>query len=317
MGILLSAIALVAFGSTFFYREGKERDEENLVVVTSFYPMYIATENLVKGREHLTLESLSEPQTGCLHDYQLTPEDMKLLAEADIFVVNGGGIEEFLTDVAKQYPDLVIVNASEGVELLESYGAHAHEEHVSSNEGDVKGAETTGDLAENANAHAWMSIPVHRQQLKNICSGLSLADPAGEELYRRNLASYDEKLAALQEEQEDLKREFAGRPVVLFHEAYAYVAKDYGMHVLSVMDLDEERQISAGEVAQVMDTIKSGAVPLVLAEEQYGKKMGDMVERETSADVCYLDTLVRGDYDSDSYVMRMEKNISILRETVR
>lgn len=64
VGILLSAIALVAFGSTFFYREGKERDEENLVVVTSFYPMYIATENLVKGREHLTLESLSEPQTG-------------------------------------------------------------------------------------------------------------------------------------------------------------------------------------------------------------------------------------------------------------
>lgn len=309
MAILLSAIALVALGSTFFYREGSKR-EEGLVVVTSFYPMYIATENLVQGRDHLTLESLSEPQTGCLHDYQLTPEDMKLLDAADIFVVNGGGIEEFLTDVAEQYPDLVIVNASEGIDLLESYGAHEHEGHEHTDK-------ERADLEENANAHVWMSIHAHRQQLKNICAGLAAADPAAGDLYRKNLASYDGKLAALEKEQEEVKRELSGRPVVLFHEAYAYVAKDYDMNVIRVMDLDEERQISAGEVAQVMDAIESGGVSLVLAEEQYGKEMGDMVERETSADVCYLDTLVRGDYESDSYLRRMGKNISLLREAAR
>lgn len=58
--------------------------------------MYIAAENIVGDAEGVTLTNLSEPQTGCMHDYQLTPEDMKLLSRADVFIVNGGGIENFV-----------------------------------------------------------------------------------------------------------------------------------------------------------------------------------------------------------------------------
>ena len=47
-----------------------------------------------------------------------------------------------------------------------------------------------------------------------------------------------------------------GQEVIIFHEAYAYVAKDYGLEVAMVMDLDEERQVSAGEVAEVLEEIK-------------------------------------------------------------
>ena len=82
------------------------------------------------------------------------------------------------------------------------------------------------------------------------------------------------------------------------------------------MDLDEERQVSAGEVAQVMNAVEQESVSLILAEEQYGKEMGDMVERETTASVCYLDTLVRGDYDKDSYLAGMEYNFSVLETTL-
>ena len=79
----------------------KNTDEADdmLTVVTSFYPMYIATLNIVDGVNGVRLENLSEPQTGCLHDFQLTPEDMKLLSTADVFVINGGGIESFMSDV--------------------------------------------------------------------------------------------------------------------------------------------------------------------------------------------------------------------------
>ena len=65
----------------------KNTDEADdmLTVVTSFYPMYIATLNIVDGVKGVRLENLSEPQTGCLHDFQLTPEDMKLLSTADVF----------------------------------------------------------------------------------------------------------------------------------------------------------------------------------------------------------------------------------------
>ena len=288
VGILLSAIAIVALGSTFFYREAQQQTaqgkKDGITIVTSFYPMYIAAENLTEGRDGLTLESISEPQTGCLHDYQLTPEDMKLLATADIFVVNGGGIEEFLTEVAAQYPDLTIVDASEGLELLED------------------------------NGHVWMSVGLHRQQIANIAAGLAAADPAYGDLYRDNAAAYDEKLADLEAQQEEIKAQLSGEKVILFHEAYAYVAADYGMEVTYVMDLDEERQVSAGEVADTLRAITEDGVAIVLAEEQYGREMGDLVERETDAGVYYLDTLVRGDYSKDSYLDRMEANIAILRE---
>ncbi len=98
----------------------KNTDEADdmLTVVTSFYPMYIATLNIVDGVEGVRLENLSEPQTGCLHDFQLTPEDMKLLSTADVFVINGGVIESFMSDVAKAYPKLDVVEACEDVALL-------------------------------------------------------------------------------------------------------------------------------------------------------------------------------------------------------
>lgn len=87
----------------------KNTDEADdiLTVVTSFYPMYIATLNIVDGVEGVRLENLSEPQTGCLHDFQLTPEDMKLLSTADVFVINGGGIESFMSDVARRIRSLM------------------------------------------------------------------------------------------------------------------------------------------------------------------------------------------------------------------
>ena len=94
------------------------------------------------------------------------------------------------------------------------------------------------------------------------------------------------------------------------------MARDYGMQVVYVMDLDEERQVSAGEVAEMLSAVREGHVTAVLAEELYGSEMGAVVEQETDAGVCYLDTLVRGDYDSDSYLERMKQNIAILRETV-
>mgnify|MGYP000795115505 CR=1 FL=1 len=101
----------------------KNTDEADdmLTVVTSFYPMYIAALNIVDGVEGVRLENLSEPQTGCLHDFQLTPEDMKLLSTADVFVINGGGIESFMSDVAKAYPKLDVVDIKALSEL-----AHSH-----------------------------------------------------------------------------------------------------------------------------------------------------------------------------------------------
>ena len=125
----------------------EQTDGQELTVVTSFYPMYIAAENVIGDADGVRLENLSEPQTGCLHDFQLTPEDMKLLSTADVFIINGGGIESFMKEVAEAYPNLKIIEACENISLLSG-----EEDDTHHHEGETEEEHAHGDV----NAHAWM-----------------------------------------------------------------------------------------------------------------------------------------------------------------
>lgn len=288
--VMLVVITVVSGLLTNIYvrESGSKQEEQTLTVVTSFYPMYIAALNVIGDTDGVHLQNLSEPQTGCLHDFQLTPEDMKLLSKADVFIINGGGIESFMKDVAKSYPDLTIIEASEGIDLLEDEGEE--------------------------NAHAWMSVATYEEQVNHIAEGLIAADEKHASDYQKHADAYVVKLDALKERQQKVAEKIKGQSVILFHEAYDYVADDYGLNVAYVLDLDEERQVSAGEVADVLAAVRDDHVKYILAEELYGKSMGDTVEKETDAKVIYLDALNRGDYDADSYIKGMSANIGLIEQ---
>lgn len=288
--VMLVVITVVSGLLTNIYvkESSSKQEEQTLTVVTSFYPMYIAALNVIGDTDGVHLQNLSEPQTGCLHDFQLTPEDMKLLSKADVFIINGGGIESFMKDVAKSYPDLTIIEASEGIDLLEDEGEE--------------------------NAHAWMSVATYEEQVNHIAEGLIAADEKHASDYQKHADAYVVKLDALKERQQKVAEKSKGQSVILFHEAYDYVADDYGLDVAYVLDLDEERQVSAGEVADVLAAVRDDHVKYILAEELYGKSMGDTVEKETDAKVIYLDALNRGDYDADSYIKGMSANIDLIEQ---
>lgn len=288
--VMLVVITMVSGLLTNIYvrESGSKQEEQTLTVVTSFYPMYIAALNVIGDTDGVHLQNLSEPQTGCLHDFQLTPEDMKLLSKADVFIINGGGIESFMKDVAKSYPDLTIIEASEGIDLLEDEGEE--------------------------NAHAWMSVATYEEQVNHIAEGLAAADEKHASDYQKHADAYTVKLDALKERQQKVAEKIKEQSVILFHEAYDYVADDYGLNVAYVLDLDEERQVSAGEVADVLAAVRDDQVKYILAEELYGKSMGDTVEKETDAKVIYLDALNRGDYDADSYIKGMSANIDLIEQ---
>lgn len=219
----------------------KNTDEADdmLTVVTSFYPMYIATLNIVDGVEGVRLENLSEPQTGCLHDFQLTPEDMKLLSTADVFVINGGGIESFMSDVAKAYPKLDVVEACEDVALLSEDDAdsehdHDHEadtesdsDHDHDHEADAESDSAHDHDHGDENAHAWMSVPRYRTMVQTIASRLAEKDAKHADEYYANAKAYDAKLAVLEEKINSIKSLTNGQNIIIFHEAYAYVADDF------------------------------------------------------------------------------------------
>lgn len=368
--VLLAVILFVGSVLTTIYVRTEQKQEQanggNLLVVTSFYPMYVATENVIGDVEGVTLENLSEPQTGCLHDYQLTAADMKLLSKADVFIVNGGGIESFLSDVAESYPDLKIVQACDGIDLLES--AEGTEESDSNDSGSDTGADSDEHLNENEdahvednahseetdihtdsdehseiadthiesnvhnedsdhadhdhsehshgdeNAHAWMNLDDYQIQVQNICNGLSEADSTHADRYAANAQTYQAKVQELQQETAELASQIAAQPVVIFHEAYEYIVQEYGLQLAGEMNLDEERQVSAGEVADILHAIEDNHVSVVLAEELYGTDMGEMVAKQSGVKVVYLDTLTRGDYSADSYLEGMKSNIEQLKE---
>lgn len=306
----------------------KNTDEADdmLTVVTSFYPMYIAALNIVDGVEGVRLENLSEPQTGCLHDFQLAPEDMKLLSTADVFVINGGGIESFMSDVAKAYPKLDVVEACEDVALLSEDDAdsdhdHDHDadtesdsDHDHDHEADAESDSAHDHDHGDENAHAWMSVPRYRTMVQTIASRLAEKDAKHADEYYANAKAYDAKLAVLEEKINSLKSLTNGQNIIIFHEAYAYVADDFSMNACYLLDLDEERSVSAGEIKQVIGAIKDDGVSVILAEELYGKSMGDTVSRETDVHVIYIDPLNRGEYDKDSYLDGMEHNIELIKE---
>ena len=277
-GVLFAGLFVKAFGN------GKnEGTTEKFTVVTSFYPVYIAAANVVGDCPDILLKNLSEPQTGCLHDFQLTPEDMKLLSTADLFLVNGGGMESFLTDVAEQYQGLSIVETAGGLDVISE------------------------------NAHVFMSVNLYKKQVEAIADALSVAIPEQEEEFRRFAAEYNGKLEELEAQQEEIKAASEKASVISFHEAYEYLAKDYGFDIEYAINLDEERQISSKEASDVLSAALADGRRVILAEEQYGSELAEMVQKETGIEVYYLDTLVRGDYELDSYLNSMKKNINLLK----
>lgn len=281
---LLFSVALLAGVFVLVYKDRESMEEEKkLLAVTSFYPVYITTANIVGDCKGISVKNLSEPQTGCLHDFQLTPEDMKLLSSADVFLVNGGGMESFLGDVAKEYPDLVVLETAKGLALSED------------------------------NAHVWMSVTRCRKQAEAIAQQLCELAPEYERELKENAAEYDKKLELLIKQQEEIKKAAKGQKIVSFHDAYAYLADDYGFEIAYTLNLDEERQVSAKEAADVLFAVEKEGVSILFAEELYGRELADTIKKEAGIDVFYLDTLVRGDEELNSYIDGMQRNLAILK----
>lgn len=328
--LLLLMLSVVSFGIVKM-AEIEPSGKEGLLVVTSFYPVNIATKNIAAGIDEVTIQNLTEPSTGCLHDYQLSTKDMKMLEKADLFIVNGGGMEGFLDDVLKQFPDLKIVEATEGIELLsvssadnhdeieenhiheeEHEDAHVHEaeeEHVHEAE-DVAHTHVHGD----ENAHVWMNIDYYEKQLENIAHALIEADPKQQvSCYEENLQYYKEKLNSLKKIAEDIASNDY-KKVVLFHDAFAYTAQMCGLEVAETINMDEETSLSAAQIGHIIDLVKQEDVRYLLADETYGKKAAEAVAKETEVEIVYLDTLVSGEYDNNAYIRGMEKNLESLKE---
>lgn len=328
--LLLSCIALFFLGSTAIYLKSTksvystDAEKESFVITASFYPVYIAALNVAGDIDGVEVRNLTQPQTGCLHDYQLTTEDMKAMADSDVLLINGGGIESFVSKVAKTYPKLSIINLSasfaEFPEEDEEEEDHDHEDSAHE-DADHEDADHDHDHDHGEkNSHFWMDIELYRKEVESMEEGLSIRDPVHADQYKKNAEAYLKKLESLQSEEAELKETLSGKKVVVFHEAFLYLAEDLDMQVTMTMDLDEERQVSAGEVRQVLDALALSDDKIIFAERTYGEEMGDRMTEEASATVIYLDPLTRPkdgqESEQDGYLLAMQENFDQIRTTL-
>ena len=315
--LLLISISVVSFCSTFFYVKYNKTEvaRDDILVMTSCNPIYIATSNVVGDIDGVTVENLSQPTTGCLHDYTLTTEDMKNLAACDVLVVNGGGMEGYLDDVIAAYPNLSIIDTFEAVE--DTYPIIKEKDEESEEDEDHIHSETSEEHHHDSefNSHIWMSEEIFAGQVTAIADGLAQIDSNHAKEYKANALTFNDTLGKYIDKA-GVDQLLGGKNVAILHEAFAYTAQSLGANIVATMDLDEERQVSAGEVSTFIDEIVDNDVKVVFAEYDYGSAMGKLIEEQTDAKVVYLETLVHGTYDKDDYISVLNKNYALISNSL-
>lgn len=259
-------------------------------VVTSFYPIYCLAANLLKDVPGITLTNLAAPETGCLHDYTLTTQDMRTLAGCRAFLINGAGMEGFLIQVAAQFPQLTQVDASQGIALIDE-----------------------------SNPHVWLDASAAIQMTQNLAAGLAEAFPEAAEAIAANQQAYQERLETLDRELREGLSDLPRKDIVTFHEAFPYFAKAYGLNVVAVVNREPGDALSPAQLAQLAATLRALDAPPLFIEPQYPDLAAQTLARETGSPVYTLDPLVTGPLDEGAltaYEEGMRRNLDTLRQAL-
>ena len=286
-------------------------------VVTSFYPIYLFTLNLTDGIDGVEVHNLAAPGTGCLHDYQLQTGDMKKLAQADVFLINGAGMESFLPGVTDTFPSLPVVNASEGIDLLDAevegvvidaHDGHDEDEHHDHDHDDGS-----------YNAHIWLDAANAQIMVSNLAAGLMAALPEHAEAISANRDAYLIRLSALDEELTEGLADLPHRDIITFHEAFPYFAQAYGLNVAAVVNREPGDALSPARLAELVQVVRNLGAPPLFVEPQYDDMAARTLSAETGAPVYELDPVVTGPEENiplTYYEDTMRQNMTVLQEAL-
>lgn len=282
--------------------------DRKLRIVTSFLPVQSHTAAIAKDRAKVV--QLLGKDVGP-HDFQLSPGVVKKLADADLLIINGAGIEEWLGDLIARSgnPDLVVVDSSRGIDLVESpeeiavggggSGHHHHHHH--------------GD----GNPHIWLDPVIARKQAANIVAALQKADPANAATYAENGAAYAAKLEALDAKFRTTLAPLPNKNLVTFHDAFPYLAARYGLNYVGAISEFPEKDPTPRQLASLVDKIRALKVGVLFAETGYAPGLLERIAEQTGAKVSQLDTLEVGQGHATAYLDRMQKNLSSLQQAFR
>ena len=266
-------------------------EEETLHILCTTYPMYLLTTDLSAQTQGVEVELLVNSQTSCLHDYTLTVENMKAIEKADVIVMSGAGIEEFMAD-ALAASDAHVIDCSEGMALLSPLEEHDHEGHHHEEEWDP---------------HYWMDPGLFLQARDTLRSALSdyvtLSGPQA-----------DHQLP----DPADLLGDLSCPYLITFHDGFQYFARAHGLTLLKAIEEEEGSTASAREIREIVELMEEYDIPAIFVEKNGSRATAEAIRRETGCEIYELDMLMSGEGTGlPPYFDAMEANRAAIKEAVK
>jgi len=281
-------------------------------VVTSFYPLFFLASEIGGGRVDVSnlVPAGVEP-----HDWTPRSRDLVNISRADLFLYSGAGFEGWTDELLEGIESdsgVMIVEASEGIELIPldpEAEAHEHEdEHDHGHDGSV-------------DPHVWVSPKSMLRMAQNVRDALAAVDPANAAVYEEHYGTLAGRLEALDEAYE---RELSGLPrrdIVVSHQAFAYLCRDYGLNQIAVMGLTPEAEPKAQDLKRIVNFVKENGIRYIFFEELVSDRLARTLANEAGAETLVLNP-VEGltpeqEANGDDYVTIMEMNLQNLKKALQ
>lgn len=280
--LLILTLCLLTFGC---HHHG-HCAEKKLQIVASTFPVYVLAANVTYNIP-VDLQLLVPAAAGCPHDFILRPADLAKLAKADVLIINGAGLEAFLTQpLAGLERKPIIIDASEGIDFLK----YPHSEAI--------------------NPHAFASPHWAAVMVNNMAARLSEIDTSNAKGYTRNAGSYVQILDKLCEKLQKIGADAANKGIALEHDALAYLAQNAGLKVVAEL----EHGASAAQLGRLKKILLETKPALLAGDVQFSDRLLETLAKETNLPYATLDSCASGVANASGtyYEMVMTKNINIL-----
>ena len=306
---ILSAAALVLVGCGTSGNSESGVSEEGIKVVTTFYPMYDFTKNVVgdNGEVSVLLDAGQES-----HGYEPTPQDIAAIADADVFVYNSDEMETWVPSVLEsiESSDVIVVEAAEDIALFELEEA-AEEEH----------SDEEGEDAHDVDPHVWLDPVYAQEEVAAILAGVLEADEANKESYEANAAAFNEKLAELDAAYQTAFETAENRTFVVQHAAFGYIARRYELTEVAVSDVSSDAEPNPAKLAELQQFMIDNQITTVYYSDSASSKTAETLAEEAGATLEVLSPL-EGITDEDQeagkdYLSVMEENLTALKKVIQ
>ncbi len=266
--------------------EAQAGQRAELRVLATTFPVYLFTRNVAQSRPYVRVELLVPAQNGCPHDFAPSPHDLQKLAQAQVLVMNGLGLEDFLAAPLKKINATVtIIDSSAGIDPLPPPQGMSPSSHAGHDHGAV-------------NPHLFAGPQQAAAMVYNIAKGLARVDPEGAAAYRASAEAYAARLLSVGRRLAAVGAGASRKGIVLQHDALAYLAHDAGLDVMDVIQESEDVQPSAARIMALVQRIRAEKPVLIASEPQYSDKPALTLARETGVPTASLDPVASGPADA-------------------